>query len=81
MYTYPDGTVIEYYLDEYDAPYKYINGEQVYVFISLDRYKVTDQNEIAALNGNGDLTAFGSSTAEKYFRWLRSWIASWAFNN
>ena len=65
MYTYPDGTTIEYYLNEHDVPYTYRDGEQVFVVITLDRYRVTDQRVIDALNGNGDLIALYSNGAMK----------------
>ncbi|MDE6742482.1 MAG: hypothetical protein K2J95_01225 [Lachnospiraceae bacterium] len=63
-YTYPDGTTIEYYLNEHDVPYTYRDGEQVFVVITLDRYKVTDPEVLDALNGNGDLASLYNDGAK-----------------
>lgn len=50
QYTFPDGTVINYALDENMMPYIYENGEKVLVALSLPHLRVTDEAKIKELN-------------------------------
>lgn len=45
-----DGSKIEYYLDEYGMPYQSIDGEKVYIALSLPSLEVTDVDLICKLN-------------------------------
>lgn len=50
QYTFPDGTAINYALDENMMPYIYENGEKVLVALSLPHLRVTDEAKIRKLN-------------------------------
>lgn len=45
-YTFPDGTVVEYYMDEGGHPYNYRDGEKVFVNLPLEQFVVTDKTII-----------------------------------
>lgn len=45
-----DGSKIEYYLDEYGMPYQSIDGEKVYIALSLPSLEVTDIDLVCELN-------------------------------
>lgn len=42
-YTYSDGTVVEYYMDEDGHPYNYKDGEKIFISLPLDQFVVTGE--------------------------------------
>ena len=49
-YTLEDGTIINYYLDEDGLPYIIENGEEIYIFLPLPQFKITDEEVLSELN-------------------------------
>lgn len=47
-YTYSNGEVVHYYIDNEDHEYLYKNGEKIYVLLPLNKYRTTDEKALQA---------------------------------
>lgn len=55
QFVYPDGTTIFYYLEDSGLPYRFINGEKVYVALALPHLMVKDESQIKALERSSNM--------------------------
>lgn len=49
-YTYSTGETVEYYIDLEGHEYVYKNGQKTYVLLPLEKYRVTDEAVLEAIN-------------------------------
>lgn len=54
-YVFPNGVIVEYYVDDDGHPYNYDNGEKIFLSLPLEQFIVTDQKLIDEIKNSFSL--------------------------